>query len=187
MSKEHENQGHHEEIDFLNGLDPDPPAKAKSQAQPPPQPQLRAIPAPAPLPSASTGLHRLLEFTGIALISAALTAGLVVWKLGPRDDRPAPGVDAVALGRAFVPKLANALADGFVAGAEAIQAGKTMGEGNSVLKATFQASRAKAFDDHAGKAIQNLVPDGQEIPDAATREAVVNLFHGFAKGLRGTR
>ncbi len=157
MSKEHENQGQHEEIDFLNGLDPEPTAKGKSQAQPPPQPQLRAV--PAPLPSASTGLHRLLEFCrDRGAISAAATAGLVVW--GEVGDRGriarAGGVDAVALGRAFVPKLANALADGFVAGVEAIQAGKTMGEGNSVLKATFQASRAKAFDDHAGKAIQNL-------------------------------
>jgi len=108
----------------------------------------------------------------------------VVWELGPRDVEPVPSVDAVALGRTFVPKLANALADGFDAGANAIKSGKSLGEGDTLIKATFHTSRAKAFDDHAGKAIHELVPDGQEINDVASRNAVVNLFTGFAKGLR---
>jgi hypothetical protein len=168
-----------DELDFLDSLESNPPANAKS---PPNVGETHAPPTPAPAP-----LHKLLEFAGIALISAALTAGLVVWKLGPRDVGPPSGVDAVTLGRAFVPKLANALADGFDAGAAAIKSGKSLGEGDAIIKTTFHSSRAKAFEDHAGKAIHDLVPDGQEFTDGATRSAMVDLFEGFAKGLRGAK
>lgn len=170
-----------DEINFLDGLEADPPPRPSSRPA-------RAVASPR-APSSSTLLvvPRLLEFAGIALITAALTAGLVVWRLGPRDVPPRPGTNAVALGRTFVPKLAKALADGFEAGAEAIKAGKSLGDGNILIKAKFHESRAKAFDDHAGGAIHALVPDGQELQDESQRRAMVELFEGFAKGLREAR
>ncbi|WP_406699259.1 hypothetical protein V5E97_10315 [Singulisphaera sp. Ch08] len=171
-----DNDHNNDEINFLDSLDTEPTAKARSRTPP----QVSQV----SLPPASPVFHKVLEFAGIALISAALTAGLVVWKLGPREVAPAPSVNALKLGRTFVPKLAHALADGFEAGADAIKAGKSLGEGDALIKTTFHASRAKAFDDHASQAIHELVPDGQEIKDVTTRNAVVDLFRGFAQGLR---
>ncbi|WP_083670018.1 hypothetical protein [Singulisphaera sp. GP187] len=104
--------------------------------------------------------------------------------LSGRGDSPQPSADAVALGRSFAPILAGTLADGFDAGAKALASGKTIGESDAILKATFDQGRKAAFDAHAGQAIRDLAPDGTEISDNAKRNALVSLFTGFAKGLR---
>jgi len=178
MSQSNHLQGN-EGDGFLDGLELDLPPRGATRA---------AAPAPPSAP-ARTPRARWLELGGMALASAVLTAAIVLLCVGFSTSKPSePGTtDAVALGRTFVAKLADALAQGFDAGAEAIAQGKSMGDGNAILKTTFTTARARAFEQHAGKAIRDLVPDGQDFPDDDTRKAMTSLFQGFAKGLREAR
>lgn len=148
---------------------------------------------PAPLPAArpvsppSRGRGVFLELAAVAVISAALAAEITVWWLQPWNHRPTPSVDAAALGRAFVPKLAAALAAGFDADADALHAGKSVGEADAALKEAFHEANARAFESHASQALLTLIPDGDEIKTQAQRDSLEAFHREFARGLRKSR
>jgi hypothetical protein len=104
---------------------------------------------------------------------------------GPGPAPPVVAVNFVQVGRNFVPVLAGSLADGFEAGAEALQAGKPLPAADDTLKTTFAASRAKAFGDIVGKDLATILPEGEELKDAAVRARLTQAWRDIARGLRG--
>jgi hypothetical protein len=112
-----------------------------------------------------------------------------VWYVahGRHPDGPEPPVDAIALGRSFAPKLTDALADGFDAEADALEAGKSVAQADEVLKTVFHDARARAFATHAAEAFAAVVPSGGEPGNDDARKAFARMHRDFAKGLRSVR
>lgn len=144
----------------------------------------RPAPSVAPPAAAAQGRLRLpgLRTLALGLAASALLGVGVALALHARQGRAEP--EGVALGRAFVHPLAEALAEGFEAHAAAFEAGKSAGEADEALKAAFHHARARAFANHAAGAFARLVPSGSEPKDDATRNAFATLHRDFARGLR---
>ena len=106
----------------------------------------------------------------------------------PRDpaDRPSL-VDGKALGRSFAPLAASTLAEGWIAAADAIDAGKTVAEAQVSLQQAWKDARAKAFAAKVAPGLNVVLPEGAEPSDPAKRAEVSKLWRDFAAGLKGAR
>lgn len=163
-----------------------------------------AAPAPVvpPVPVAPPAAPRRLTVTVtlptwgnlLTVLNVLALAGLVAyfgwrWFSGGGGITPLPQPDAAAasgvkLGRAFVPSLAGALADGFEALGAGVAAKKPVGDSDNDLRTAFESSRQKAFAATSAPAFAALVPEGAEPADDATRARYVQLCKDFAAGLR---
>lgn len=103
-----------------------------------------------------------------------------------RDARPAL-VDGKALGRSFAPLAASALADGWIAAADAMDSGKSVAEAQAILQAAWKEARVKAFAAKVAPALGVVLPEGAEPNDPAKRAEVSKLWRDFAAGLKGGR
>jgi hypothetical protein len=140
-------------------------------------------PGPASTRLASLRRDVLLVTAGIVGTVGLMAALILASAWFERGPAPPASVDGVKLGKSFVQPLAGALADGFDAHADAMEAGKTTGEADETLKSTFAKARAKAFADQSAP-FAALVPAGSEPKDDETRRAFIRLHRDFAKGLR---
>lgn len=102
-----------------------------------------------------------------------------------RAPVPSAPVDGYKLGRAYAPTLAPALAEGWLAAADAIEAGKSVGEAQEALQSAFKAARVRAFSARVVPEFARVLPEGAEPEDAAARARVARLWRDFARGLRG--
>ena len=169
------------EDELLDGLDVGPQKPARP-----------AKPASAPQPYVvhHYPLRGILEVVGVIVASTIIgVMGATIW-LGPRDQRPTPAPappSAVELGRAYAPLLIEAEAKAFDADADALHAGKPFGDANKTAKATFDRERKPAFEKLAGKALTDLIPEGEDIKSQAQRDRLETWHREFAKGLRGAK
>ncbi len=123
--------------------------------------------------------------TGMAL-AAALALSLAA-RRPPDAARIGRGPDAAALGRSYGPKVVVALADAWVAAAEALGRGASVAEARSTLQTTWSALRRKAFAAEVAPGLAAVLPEGTEPGDEAHRARVVAFWSEFARGLRGGR
>jgi hypothetical protein len=120
----------------------------------------------------------------VAALAVLVAVSVVLVPHEAVGPSPAPSSSAVHLGQTFAPKLANSLADGFDANADAAEAGKSFGDADEALKDAFFRSRQAAFDQHASDAIHAIVADGKDSKDPEVRQRWVQFHRDFAKGLR---
>lgn len=119
-----------------------------------------------------------------------LLLGVVAYDhfVAPRAVGPVPAaVDGTKLGRIYGPTLAPALADGWVAAAATLEAGKTVSEAQDALQTAFKAARVKQFTDKVAPEFARVLAEGTEPRDASARAEIVKLWRDFAAGLRGGR
>lgn len=103
----------------------------------------------------------------------------------PSDNQPA--INGKALGRSFAPILATNLGDAWLAGADALEQGKTVTEAQAALQLAWQAARSKSFMAKVAPEFRKVLAEGQEPTNPAERATVVKLWREFAAGLKGGR
>ncbi|MDR3639508.1 MAG: hypothetical protein P4L84_37250 [Isosphaeraceae bacterium] len=132
--------------------------------------------------------HGVPTWLVVTLVPAALIAATVwhLWTLKPGPPAP-PAAEGVRIGRALGPAVAEALAKGFDAAAERIDAGQAVHSADDVLKATFDAQRKAAFASIGGPYLAKIVPSGQEPEGNDGRKAFAEAHRAIAKGLRDAR
>lgn len=118
-----------------------------------------------------------------------ILAGVVAYDhLTPRQpSAPASTVDGKSLGRAFATSVAVAFGDSWIAAADTLEGGKSIGDAQAVLQAKWQEGRTKAFTTLVAPEFSKVLGEGVEPADPAQRAAVVRLWRDFAAGLKGGR
>ena len=136
----------------------------------------------------------LTKARALAMPLAAGALGAVVALVAYDRIRPpsrppaiATTVDAVALGRAYAPLLAQSYADGWIVAALKLEEGGTVADAQIELQATWSAARRAAFDTAVTPSFSRVLPAGTEPSDPAKRAQVVQLWRDFAKGLKYAR
>ena len=95
--------------------------------------------------------------------------------------------DTVTLGRSYSRLLAKTYAEGWVAAADALEAGQSVEEARTVLQDTWKKARTRAFREHLQPAFSKVLTEGTEPVDAAQRRRVASFWKDFAAGLREAR
>jgi hypothetical protein len=98
-----------------------------------------------------------------------------------------PAVNGKSLGRSYAPTVAANLGDAWLAGADALEQGKTVTEAQAALQLAWQAARGKSFEVKVVPEFIKVLPEGQEPNTPAARAEVVKLWRDFAAGLKGGR
>jgi hypothetical protein len=166
---------------------PLPPGFVASPDEPRPA---RPRPQPAPAGPAVVVHHHGVPVWLVLTVAVAVAVAVaaVAWRLastGPRPTPPEPpAAEGVRVGRALAPALAEALAKGFDAAADKLEAGQTVGTADDALKATFDTRRKAAFAALGGPYLARIVPAGDEPRDDAVRKAFAEAHRAIAKGLR---
>jgi type IV secretory pathway TrbL component len=178
-------------IPAINPAEPDAPGRVRAAPLDPPAPPVPAPPRPAPAPARNplpTWLLALALCLGL-LVLADIGINVARWYRGaPPAPTPGPaGVDGVAIGRAYAPKLVATYATAWDQAAGALETGKTVGDAQKAFQETWAAERAKAFAADVEPGFSRVLAAGQEPADPAQRSAVTRLWRDFAKGLRGGR
>ena len=93
--------------------------------------------------------------------------------------------EGAKLGRAYGPTVVAGLADAWVAAADAVAAGKTIAEAQTILQDRWSASRQGAFTKIVAPTFAKVIAEGSEPTDDAHRAVVAATLRGFARGLRG--
>lgn len=117
------------------------------------------------------------------LAAAAFAYAQIVGK-GPGEAR---AIDARALGVEFAPRLAACLADGFEAGAEALESDGRIAEAIEKQKQVFSDRRAAEFEKVVAPAFALIVPDDRATPSRQTKIELARAWRDFASGLRGKK
>ena len=118
-----------------------------------------------------------------------IMAGVVVYDhslLGERTGAQA-NVNGKSLGRRFAASLGSSFGDAWLAGADALDQGKSMGDAQAAMQANWQAGRGKAFATQVAPEFAKVLDEGAEPTDPTQRAAVVKLWRDFAAGLKGGR
>ncbi len=123
-------------------------------------------------------------------ITVLILAGVVAYdRVTPRTTFQAgpPAVNGEALGQAYAPVLAAGYADAWVAAADALEKGASVGESQKTLQTAWKDARVKGFRKDVLPGFAVVLPEGTEPNDAAKRAQVADLWRSFAKGLRRAR
>ena len=126
---------------------------------------------------------KVVPFVVIAALAATVHTA---WQEGP-GSKLAPGVDAVALGRAYAPVLAGTYADAWLAAADTLERGGSVAQSQKALQDAWTAARVRAFKARVAPAFSMVLPEGAEPADAAERLRVAATWRAFASGLRKAR
>ncbi len=129
-------------------------------------------------------------FRDAVMPSAVLWLGIVVLHdhlARPRAVDPRPAVDGKALGRSYAPLLAASLAAGWIAAADALEAGRSVAESQAALQETWNEARARAFSTRIAPEFARVLAEGAEPTDPTRRAEVARLWRDFASGLEEER
>ncbi|MGE3820970.1 MAG: hypothetical protein AB7I30_16280 [Isosphaeraceae bacterium] len=130
---------------------------------------------------------RILRDYATPLALLLLSGVLLFNRFYPAVETPLePSVNALALGRAYAPKLVDSYAEGWLAAAKAIEEGKPVVEAQNALQEAWKAARAKAFAAEVQPGMSLVLPEGTEPSDAKKRSEVAELWRAFARGLKSS-
>ncbi|AGA28406.1 hypothetical protein [Singulisphaera acidiphila] len=177
-----------DELDFLDGLEPDPPPSLG-----------RAVPTPTPYPVAPAVVpvksHDALKFGAILVFCAVCSLGsglLFAWLLSERGDRPSPGgydPRFVAVGKAYLGDLGSAYGLAWEDGAKILDAGQTIDMALDTTAKAWEANRKAAFNARITPELSKVVAQGKDAASVTSddRAALAKAYRGLAKGLGGGR
>jgi hypothetical protein len=123
-----------------------------------------------------------------ALFGGILTIGGSAWIRSQHGAKPAPAPsDArfAALGRAYLPQLAQAYAHAWEEGATALDSGQPIGAALDLVGKNWTSSRTALFDKLVASEFAKIVPESIKDSDVTTgeRSALAAAWRGFAAGL----
>lgn len=119
-------------------------------------------------------------------LALTLLSGVLLFNrfFPPTEAPAAPSVNAVALGRAYAPRLVDSYAEGWIAAAKAVEEGRSVAEAQKSLQDAWKEARTKAFVAEVQPGLSLVLPEGTEPSDASKRAEVGELWRAFARGLK---
>jgi hypothetical protein len=126
----------------------------------------------------------LLVVMGLALAGSLSFVAIELRK--PRIEGEA-SVNAVELGRSYGLVVVATLGDAWNAAADTLAAGKTVAEAQTALQEKWKTGRTEAFNAKVVPTFVKVLPEATEPKDEAQRARVIELWRGFARGLKGAR
>jgi len=123
-----------------------------------------------------------------ALVGGSVTFGVAVWLRshdGANAAQPAHDAHFAALGRAYLPQLAEAYSRAWDQGAIALDSGQPVSAALDLVAKNWTSGRTVLFDKHVAPEFAKIVPESIKDSDVTPQErtALAAAWRGFAVGL----
>jgi len=134
-------------------------------------------------------LHTLATILLSSLVGAALAIAAAVWLQAPArpaPSRPSPSDPRfVALGKDYLPRLANVYAAAWEEGAKQLEAGSAISSAFDAVSKSWASSRTQLFDHVITPEFAKIVAESVKDTDvtAEERSAMAAAWRGLSQGL----